>query len=81
MARAALSVVFSHGRDDEIAALRARVAHLERNREDLCWLDRVQQVEHVCDMSTSCSSGPSSSSAGVYVSMSSRTASGMIRVA
>ena len=48
MARAALSVVFSQGRDDELAALRARVAELERSREDLCWLDRVQQVKDVC---------------------------------
>ena len=36
MARAALSVVYSHGRDDEMSALRARVAELERSREDLC---------------------------------------------
>ena len=49
MARAALSVVFSQGRDDELAALRARVAELERSREDLCWLDRVQQVKDVCE--------------------------------
>ena len=49
MARAALSVVFSQGRDDELAALRARVAELERSREDLCWQDRVQQVKHVCE--------------------------------
>ena len=50
MARAALSVVFFR---DDAAALRARVAHLERNREDLCWLDRVQQVERVCEHLTS----------------------------
>ena len=49
MARAALSVVFSQGRDDELAALRARVAELERSREELCWLDRVQQVKDVCE--------------------------------
>ena len=49
MARAALSVVFSQGRDDELAALRARVAELERSREDLCWQDRVQRVKDVCE--------------------------------
>ena len=49
MARAALSVVFSQGRDDELAALRARVAELEHSREELCWLDRVQQVKDVCE--------------------------------
>ena len=49
MARAALSVVFSQGRDDELAALRARVAELERSREEVCWLDRVQQVKDVCE--------------------------------
>ena len=53
MARAALSVVFSQGRDDELAALRARVAELERSREELCWLDRVQQVKDVCEHITS----------------------------
>ena len=53
MARAALSVVFSQGRDDELAALRARVAELERSREDLCWFDRLQQVKFECDHVTS----------------------------
>ena len=48
MERAAPSVVFSQGRDDELAALRARVAELERSREDLCWWDRVRQVEEFC---------------------------------
>ena len=33
MARAALSVVYAHGRDDELAALRARVAELEGSIE------------------------------------------------
>ena len=50
MTHAALSVVFAR---DDAAALRARVAHLERSREDLCWLDRVQQVAHVCEYLTS----------------------------
>ena len=50
MTHAALSVVFAR---DDAATLRARVAHLERSREDLCWLDRVQQVEHVCEYLTS----------------------------
>ena len=49
MARAALPVVVSQDRDDELAALHARVAELERSREDLCWQDRAQQVEHVCE--------------------------------
>ena len=53
MARAALSVVYSQGRDDELAALRARVAELERFREDLCWLDRLQQCKFECDYATS----------------------------
>ena len=53
MARAALSVVYSQGRDDELAALRARVAELERSREDLCWFDRLQQVKFECDYVTS----------------------------
>ena len=48
MARAALAVVYAHERDDEIAALRARVVELERSREDLCWWDRVRQVEEDC---------------------------------
>ena len=50
MTHAALSVVFAR---DDAATLRARVSHLERSREDLCWLDRVQQVEHVCEYLTS----------------------------
>ena len=53
MARAALSVVYSHGRDDEMSALHARVAELERSREDLCWFDRLQQVKFECDHVTS----------------------------
>ena len=53
MARAALSVVYSHGRDDEMSTLRARVAELERSREDLCWFDRLQQVKFECDHVTS----------------------------
>ena len=53
MARAALSVVFSQGRDDEMSALRARVAELENSREDLCWFDRMQQVQFECDAATS----------------------------
>ena len=47
MTHAALSVVFAR---DDAATLRARVAHLERSREDLCWL---QQGEHVCEYVTS----------------------------
>ena len=53
MARAALSVVYSQGRDDEMSALRARVAELERSREELCWFDRLQQVKFECDHVTS----------------------------
>ena len=53
MARAALSVVYSHGRDDEMSALRARVAELERSRDELCWFDRLQQVKFECDHVTS----------------------------
>ena len=45
MACAALSVVYAHERDDEIAALRARIA---KQREELCWWDRVRQVEDLC---------------------------------
>ena len=44
MARAALSVVYSQGRDDELAALRARIAEMQRQQEDLLWMDRLNQV-------------------------------------
>jgi hypothetical protein len=46
MARAALSVVYAHERDEEVAALRARVAQLERSIEDICWFDRMRQCQH-----------------------------------
>ena len=49
MARAALSVVFSQGRDDELAALRARVAELERSMECICWFDRMRQAVCECE--------------------------------
>jgi hypothetical protein len=42
MARAALSVVFSHGRDDELAGLRRRVAQLEEERGAACWATLCQ---------------------------------------
>ena len=44
MARAALSVVFSHGRDEEVTALRARIAEMQRQQEGLIWMDRLNQV-------------------------------------
>ena len=46
MARAALSIVFSQGRDDELTGLRARVAELERSLEYICWFDRMRHVAH-----------------------------------
>ena len=49
MARAALSIVFSQGRDDELAALRARVAELERSLEHICWFDRMRQAVSECE--------------------------------
>ena len=49
MARAALSIVFSQGRDDELAALRARVAELERSLESICWFDRMRQAVCECE--------------------------------
>ena len=53
MARAALSVVFSQGRDDEVTALRARVAELERSIEYICWFDRMRQAVSECEGSNS----------------------------
>ena len=49
MARAALSIVFSQGRDDELAALHARVAELERSLEYICWFDRMRQAVSECE--------------------------------
>ena len=49
MARAALSIVFSQGRDDELAGLRARVAELERSLEYICWFDRMRQAVSECE--------------------------------
>ena len=49
MARAALSVVYAHERDEEVAALRARVARLERSIEDICWFDRMRHCQHECE--------------------------------
>ena len=73
MERAALSVVFSQGRDDELSVLRARVADLERSIESICWLDRMRQAVCECEdssnyassstRSTNCSPGASSSNA------------------
>ena len=46
MARAALSVVFSQERDEEIAALRARMVEMQRRHEedlfDVRWLERLE---------------------------------------
>ena len=46
MARAALAVVFSQERDEEIAALRARRVEMQRRREeelfDVRWLERLE---------------------------------------
>ena len=46
MARAALSVVCSQGRDEEVAALRARIVEMQqRHEEDLLdarWLERLE---------------------------------------
>ena len=46
MARAALSVVFSQGRDDELAALRARMVEMQQRHEedlfDVRWLERLE---------------------------------------
>ena len=46
MARAALSVVFSQGRDEEIAALRARMVEMQRLHEDYVfdvrWQERLE---------------------------------------
>ena len=46
MARAALSVVFSQERDEEIAALRARMVEMQRRHEedlfDVRWLERLK---------------------------------------
>ena len=46
MARAALAVVFSQGRDEEIAALRARMVEMQRRHEeelfDVRWLERLE---------------------------------------
>jgi hypothetical protein len=52
MARPALSVVYAHERDDEVAALRARVAQLERSMEDICWFDRLRQCQQECELQT-----------------------------
>ena len=49
MARAALSVVYAHERDDELAALHARVAELERSIEYICWFDRMRQAVCECE--------------------------------
>ena len=49
MARAALAVVYAHDRDDEVAALRQRVLELERSRDDLIWMDRLEQAIADCD--------------------------------
>ena len=49
MARAALTVVFSQGRDDELTGLRARVAELERSLEHICWFDRMRQAVSECE--------------------------------
>ena len=46
MARAALSIVFSQGRDDELAGLRARRVEMQRRHEedlfDVRWLERLE---------------------------------------
>ena len=46
MARAALAVVFSQERDEEIAALRARMVEMQRRHEedlfDVRWLERLE---------------------------------------
>ena len=46
MARAALSIVFSQGRDDELAGLRARIVEMQRRHEedlfDVRWLERLE---------------------------------------
>ena len=46
MARAALSVVFSQERDEEIAALRARMVEMQRRHEeelfDVRWRERLE---------------------------------------
>ena len=52
MARAALSVVFAHERDEEVPALPARVAQLERSMEDICWLERLRQCQCQCELQT-----------------------------
>ena len=49
MARAALSVVYAHERDEGVAALRARVAQLERSIGDICWFDRMRQCQQECE--------------------------------
>ena len=49
MARRALSVVYAHERDEEVVALRARVAQLERSIEDICWFDRMRHCRHACE--------------------------------
>ena len=48
MARAALSVVFSQGRDEEIAALRARMVEMQRQHENellqVRWQERLEHI-------------------------------------
>ena len=48
MARAALAVVFSQERDEEIAALRARIVEMQRRHEEelveVRWLGRLEPV-------------------------------------
>ena len=49
MARAALAVVYARDRDEEVAALRQRVLELERSRDELIWMDRLEQAIADCD--------------------------------
>jgi hypothetical protein len=48
MARAALSVVFNQGRDEELAALRARVAELTAERSATRWAALCRAGVHLC---------------------------------
>ena len=52
MARAALSVVFFQERDEEIAALRARMVEMQRRHEedlfDVRWLERLELARVMC---------------------------------